>query len=177
MAARGGREEIWREQAVAVADPEQPGVAMPRSLLHEVFQHAIECYPEEACGLLLGPAAAEPQTIERCTNVQRRRKLSGDSELDAGHGYWIDETELLRAIQRAEREGTEIRVIYHSHVDTGAYFSRADLEGAIGPHGEPNYPGAIQLVLSVHDDGVRDAAAFIWTDGRFVGRVLQETGR
>lgn len=176
MAPRGGREERWREQAVAVVDPEQSAVALPRALLHEVFQHAIECYPEEACGLLLGPPGSEPETIERCTNVQTRRKLRGESDLDAHEGYWIDEGELLRAIKRAEREGREIRVIYHSHVDAGAYFSRADMEGALGPHGQPNYPGAIQLVLSVHEDGVRDAVAFVWTDERFVGRALQETG-
>ena len=176
MAARGGREDLWREQAVAVVDPERPAVALPRALLHEVFQHARECYPEEACGLLLGPPSAEPETIERCTNVQTRRKLRGESDLDAQHGYWIDESELLRAIKRSEREGNEIRAIYHSHIDTGAYFSRADLEGALGPLGQPSYPLAIQLVISVHEDGVRDAAAFVWTDGRFVGRALQETG-
>ena len=99
--------EDWRERAAAVVDPALPGVPVPRELIHELFQHARECYPEEACGLLVGPRGGPPVRIERCTNVQTRRKLQGESQLDARHGYWMDERELLRALQTTEQEGHE----------------------------------------------------------------------
>ena len=158
------------------AEPGAGAIALPGTLLHEVFQHARECYPEEACGLLLGPSGARPVRIERCTNVQNNRKLSGQSDLDARHGYWIDEGELMRCLKRAEREGHEILVIYHSHVDTGAYFSATDAEQALGPDGRPLYPGVLQLVVGVDEHGVREAAGFTWSaeQSRFVGHAIRE---
>ncbi len=155
---------------------EGPAIPLPSALLHEVFQHARECYPEEACGLLLGPPGATPVRIERCTNVQNNRKQAGKSELDARHGYWIDEGELMRCLKQAEREGHEIRIIYHSHVDTGAYFSATDVEQALGPDDQPLYPGVLQLVVGVDESGVREVAGFTWSaeQSRFVGHAIQE---
>src|SRR5262245_23926261 len=45
-------------RAAAVLDPALPPVALPRGLVLEAFAHARECYPEECCGLLIGPAGA-----------------------------------------------------------------------------------------------------------------------
>lgn len=175
----GGEGEAprWQERAAAVVEQGQPPVRLPAPLLHEIYQHAIECYPEEACGLLLGPPASPPLRVERCTNVQNRRKAEGLSELDARHGYWIDERELLLALREADDLGHELRLIYHSHVDTAAYFSHADLESAVGPNGTPLYPGVGQLVVSVYEDGVRDTACFVWDEERtaFVGRGIEQT--
>ena len=39
-------------------------------------------------------------------------------------------------------------VIYHSHVDAGAYFSETDRRQAL-VGGEPAYPGAVYVVTSV----------------------------
>lgn len=169
-----GRE--WLERAAAVADPERPPAELPSVLVHEIFLHSRECYPEEACGLLLGPPGGPPTRIERCTNVQTRRKLDGLSELDARHGYWIDERELLRALRRAEEEGSSLLVIYHSHVDTEAYFSETDRDAALGPDGRPLWPGVAQLVLSVYEDGVRDMACFVWAEDvrGFVGQAVRQ---
>ena len=165
----------WRERAAAWVDGTQDPVVLPAELLHDVLQHAREAYPEEACGLLLGPPDGPLFEVVRCTNVQTRRKLAGQSELDARDGYWIDEQQLLRTQQRADREGLEIRIVYHSHCDAGAYFSHADRDGALGPTGEPLYPGVTQLVLAVYESGVRDLAAYTWCarDGRFVGHAVE----
>lgn len=167
-----------RTRAAAVVDPTLAAVPLSSEIVHEVFQHARECYPEEACGLLLGPPGGPPLRIERCTNVQSRRKLSGESELDARHGYWMDEKELVRALRRADEEGNTLLIIYHSHVDAEAYFSHADLVSALGPDGTPLYPGVGQLVLSVYDDGVRDAGCFLWSEeaGGYSGHAVQQVG-
>ena len=64
-------------------------------------------------------------------------------------------------------------VIYHSHVDTAAYLSHTDLEGALGPDGQPLYPGRAQLVVSVQESGVLGAALFEWDEATraFRGRA------
>jgi hypothetical protein len=54
-------------------------------------------------------------------------------------------------------------VIYHSHVDAGAYFSPTDRQQAlIG--GEPTYPGATYLVTSVMGGQVDAVAGFRWNE-------------
>ena len=160
----------------AAAKPEQGAAVFRRSLLAEVFAHARECYPEECCGLMLGPPGAEPRQVVRCTNVQNVRLAKGESELDASQGFWIDEQELERALRAAEERGEELRVVYHSHVDTGAYLSHTDLEAALGPEGTPLWAGVGQLVVSVAESGVREAALFEWDEARgaYVGRLARE---
>lgn len=165
----------WRERAAAVRDPALPPVRVRRDLLNDLYEHARECYREECCGLMLGPRAGVPDRVVRCTNVQSRRLARGESHLDAGHGFYIDERELLRAQESADREGLEILAIYHSHPDTEAYLSKTDLECALGPAGRPLYPGAAQLVLSVRDGIVGDAVWFEWSERqlRYVGRGVE----
>ena len=166
----------WRERAAAVLEGGQAPVRLPSGLLLEIYQHARECYPEECCGLLLGPAGAEPRTIVRCSNTQSQRKARGESDLDATKAFWIDAHELLHALRGADDRGEEIRVIYHSHVDTEAYLSHTDLQGAIGPGGTPHFPDAAQLVVSVSEGGVRGAVCFVWNArlARFVGRPIEQ---
>ena len=53
-------------------------------------------------------------------------------------------------------------MIYHSHVDAGAYFSPTDRQQAqIG--GEPTYPSASYLVTSVMAGRAEAVAAFRWS--------------
>lgn len=154
--------EDWRERAAAVCDAAADPAQLPRELLLEVFQHARECYPEECCGLLTGTDSDGPLHVVRCANVQSKRLARGESNLDATLAFWIDEQELLHALRSAESSGERLLVIYHSHVDTAAYLSHTDVAGALGPEGEPLYPGVAQLVVSVHDAGVGEAALFEW---------------
>ena len=157
-------------------DPTLPAVAIPGSVLHELYRHARETFPEECCGLMLGPPGVEPRQVVRCTNVQNVRLAKGESKLNASQGFWIDEQELERALRSAEARGEELRVVYHSHVDTGAYLSHTDLEAALGPQGTPLWSGVGQLVVSVSENGVREAALFEWDAEReaYVGRLARE---
>lgn len=167
--------ESWRERAAAVADPDAEPAALPRALLLEVFQHARECYPEECCGLLTGTDSDGPLHVVRCANVQSKRAARGESNLDATRAFWIDEQELLHALRNAESSGERLLAVYHSHVDTAAYLSHTDVSGALGPDGRPLYPGSAQLVVSVDDSGVGEAALFEWdADARvFRGRSVR----
>jgi proteasome lid subunit RPN8/RPN11 len=77
---------------------------------------------------------------------------------------------LLHALRAADSSGEKLLVIYHSHVDTAAYLSHTDLAGALDPDGEPLYPGSAQLVVSVHESGVGEAALFVWDSAERVFR-------
>ena len=57
---------------------------------------------------------------------------------DARTAYYIDPADLLR-IGRLEGEGFAVAVIYHSHIDAGAYFSETDRRNAMLGD-EPSYP-------------------------------------
>jgi proteasome lid subunit RPN8/RPN11 len=161
--------------AAAFRDPERVPMPLSADLVMEILGHARECYPEECCGVLLGAAGGSPRQAVRLTNVQSLRHSRGESELDAGHGFWMDETELLATLRDAERRGQELMAVYHSHIDTEAYLSHADLAGALSPDGRPLYPGAAQIVVSVWEGVAREMSWFEWDEGSatFVGRAVQ----
>ena len=58
-----------------------------------------------------------------------------------------------------------MRVIYHSHVDAGAYFSETDRRNAL-VDGQPAYPGTTYVVIEVREGRAQDARAFRWDDPR-----------
>ena len=70
--------------------------------------------------------------------------------------------ELHAALERAEAPGCRLLAFYHSHPDHAAYFSEEDVVQAT-PFGEPSYPEAFQVVVSVFDGRVREAKAFSWS--------------
>lgn len=173
---RGGESEgSWRDRAASHIDECLAPALLPATVLDQVFAHSRECYPEECCGILTGPTGGRPIEVVRCTNLQNVRYSRGESELDARHGFFMDERELYRACRGAEERGYAVLVIYHSHVDTEAYFSKQDVDGALGPDGEPLWPGARQLVVSVHEGEVQRAGLFEWesSDGTYVGRLVR----
>jgi proteasome lid subunit RPN8/RPN11 len=54
-----------------------------------------------------------------------------------------------------------VAVIYHSHIDAGAYFSETDRRQAV-IGGQPAYPAAVYVVTSVVAGRVEAVAAFRW---------------
>jgi len=131
----------------------------------ETIQHqAVEEYPEESCGVILARGAE--RRLLRCRNVQNELHAR-DPERNprtARTAYHIDPQDLLR-IGRLESEGFGVAVIYHSHVDAGAYFSETDRRQAlIGD--EPAYPGATYLVTAVITGRAEATTAFRWDPAR-----------
>src|SRR5687767_817463 len=70
----------------------------------------------------------------------------------------MDPIDALR-LNRLVDEGFEFAVIYHSHPNAGAYFSETDRGQAL-IRGEPAYPGAAYVVVSVIGREVKSLAAF-----------------
>jgi proteasome lid subunit RPN8/RPN11 len=176
--ASGGRngQEDWWVRAASRVEPELPALELPRALILELYGHARECYPEECCGLVVGRESHTDWRAVRCSNVQNARKAQGESELAAGEAFWIDEGELLAALRAAEAAGESMQAIYHSHADTAAYLSHIDVRNATGATGRPLWPGLAHVVVSVFEDGAREAGWFEWDEvaGRFRGRRIRE---
>jgi len=130
--------------------------------LEAIRRQAVEEYPRESCGVIL--EQGQLRRLVRCRNVQDELHAKDPQRhpRDARTAYFIDPKDLLR-IGRLEGEGYSIAVIYHSHVDAGAYFSPTDRQQAlIG--GEPTYPGATYLVTSVMGGQVDAVAGFRWNE-------------
>jgi proteasome lid subunit RPN8/RPN11 len=132
--------------------------------LEALRTQAVEEYPEESCGVIV--ARGDERRLLRCRNVQNEMHTR-DPERNprtARTAYHIDPQDLLR-IGRLESEGFRVAVIYHSHVDAGAYFSETDRRQALMA-GEPTYPGTIYLVTSVVQGKAEATTAFQWDETR-----------
>jgi proteasome lid subunit RPN8/RPN11 len=86
--------------------------------------HALRGLPEEACGLVAGPAgSAHASAFYPCRNLANSSKL-----------YTIDPKDHLRADRDAEDRGLEILGVVHSHTHTDAYPSPTDVNQAPDPN-------------------------------------------
>jgi proteasome lid subunit RPN8/RPN11 len=140
---------------------------IPASLLHTVYNDAQRCYPEEACGLLIGPrAGAHCDEARPCEN-QQNRLHEADPEShprDARTAYALGVRD-LRLLDASLGSDRPVKVIYHSHVDVGAYFSDEDRRAATYD-GELIYP-VDYLVVDCAKEGVRGAKLFRFRAGAF----------
>lgn len=106
------------------------GLAIDASVIADVEAHARAEYPSEACGFLSGPAAT-PGLIDagqRETNeADKYHALDPERFPRTSKMYFkINELRAARAFDAGEKSGRPIKVIYHSHCDAGAYFSKED---------------------------------------------------
>lgn len=98
-------------------------LTIPREAIAAMGEHAIACYPEEMCGLLIGaPGSHEVVRFVPTTNVAHSAVV-----------YTIDPKEHLRAELAAEAEGLEVIGCAHSHTHTEAYPSATDVAQAPDP--------------------------------------------
>ncbi|MEK7307914.1 MAG: Mov34/MPN/PAD-1 family protein, partial [Nitrospirota bacterium] len=118
-------------------------------------------YPEECCGIVTG--GEQSQTVHFCRNIQNSLHAE-DPEAhprDARTAYAIDRKELKGVVSLAEKNNEKVIVFYHSHTDLDAYFSEIDNE-AQTVFGEPEFPDALQLVISVKAGEIKDLKGFKW---------------
>ncbi len=135
---------------------------------------AAEEYPAESCGVIV--RRDDERRLVRCRNIQNELHARDPERhpRDARTAYYIDPADLLR-IGRMEGEGFSVAVIYHSHIDAGAYFSETDKRNALVGDA-PAYPDAVYLVTSVMSGRLEDTAAFRWDPTRrdFVGVNMED---
>ena len=137
--------------------------------------HARAAYPEECCGVIVGPspggeANGDPRRLRVCLlrNLQNEMHAKDPQSYPrtARRAFLIDPFELERILREAKSRGEVLRGIFHSHPDEEAYFSQEDRDAAV-PFGDvPSYPEAAHVVLSVREGQVKGAKVFRWDPAR-----------
>jgi proteasome lid subunit RPN8/RPN11 len=153
-------------------------LVISKSVLDQVSDEARRAYArdEESCGFLVGPAG-EGRRIDGIVPMVNRanalHRLDPEQYPRTGRTYFdIDSMKFEGAIRRGEAEGRPVKVLYHSHLDVGAYFSATDAEVAKMGQGEPPWDLAY-LVTSVRGGQVDDRKLFVWDP---VQTAFVETG-
>jgi len=143
-------------------------LTITRAALDRVFDEARAAYArdEESCGLLVGPAE-DPLALDAAVPMENRanklHKLDPETYPRTGHEYFdIDPMKFEREIKQREQIGAPVKVLYHSHLDVGAYFSDTDAAAATMGGDEPAYDLAY-LVTSVRAGVVDDHKLFVWS--------------
>jgi [CysO sulfur-carrier protein]-S-L-cysteine hydrolase len=154
-----------------------------RSVLDRVFDEARAAYArdEESCGLLVGPARF-PLVVDGIFPMENRaNKLHAkDPETypRTGRTYFdLNPMVFEREVREREARGEPVKVLYHSHLDVGAYFSDTDAAAATMGGPEPAYDLAY-LVTSVVKGEIKDHKLFVWDEGAraFVTSGLEVVG-
>ena len=86
-------------------------------LVEEIVAHARRDHPDEACGVIAGPAGSDrPERFIPMLNAARSPTF-----------YEFDSGDLLRLYRDMDSRDEVPVVIYHSHTATEAYPSRTDI--------------------------------------------------
>ena len=78
---------------------------------------------------------------------------------DARRAYCLSTTD-VSALQRSLLSRTPAKIVYHSHIDVGAYFSMADQQGALCNE-EPAFP-VEYVVIDIQDGRTCTAKQYAW---------------
>jgi proteasome lid subunit RPN8/RPN11 len=113
--------------------------------LADIRAHGAEGYPNEICGIMVGPRGEG-----RVTEVRRARNIIVDRSRDR---YEIDPRDHIRIQREADADGLDIVGYYHSHPDHPAQASRFDTERA--------WAGYVYLIVSVENGKPVDANGFV----------------
>ena len=119
-----------------------------RDLVDAVVAHARRDHPDEACGVIAGPAGEDrPERLIEMANSERSPTF-----------YRFDSMEQLRVWRGMDAAGEEPVVIYHSHTATEAYPSRTDVSIA-------QEPGAHYVLVSTRDPDEHEFRSYRIVDG------------
>ena len=121
---------------------------IPAAMIDEIVAHAREDHPDEACGIIAGPAGSDTATrVVRMLNAERSPTF-----------YRFDSGEQLRLYRQLDAADEEVIVVYHSHTGTEAYPSRTDISYA----GEPQ---AHYLLVSTREPDTEEIRSYRIRDG------------
>ena len=116
-----------------------------QAALDAIRAHGAEGYPNEICGVMVGP-----QGDASVTEVRRARNMIVERSQDR---YEIDPRDHIRIQRDADAAGLDIVGYYHSHPDHPAQASRFDTERA--------WAGYVYLIVSIQGGEAVDANAFV----------------
>lgn len=134
---------------------------LDRHIIKHIYKHALDEYPLECCGIIT--VSGNGQTVHLCRNIQDSLHKDDPARYprDARTAYMIDRSEFDRIVSTAIENGGKILAFYHSHPEHEAYFSEED-HAAQTVFGEPEFPDALHVVVSVMNRTVADMRCFKW---------------
>jgi [CysO sulfur-carrier protein]-S-L-cysteine hydrolase len=133
------------------------------AIWNEISRHAQDTFPEECCGVIFSNGTMD--RVQRLRNIQNQLHALDPQTYPrtALIAYAMNPKELEAVIDAAQEHGAKLKAFYHSHPNHDAYFSEEDKAFA-SPFGEPTFPGAVQLVVSIYDRTVKRICAFAWSE-------------
>lgn len=127
-----------------------------QEIVDEIVAHARRDHPDEACGVVAGPAGTDqPLRFIPMVNAARSPTF-----------YEFDSLDLLRLYRELAANDEDPVVIYHSHTATEAYPSRTDVAYA----SEPN---AHYVLVSTRETGT-EQGSYEFRSYRIVDGVVTE---
>lgn len=107
---------------------------LTRAQYETVLNHCFDGFPDEACGLLVGPLGTPGVDDGRAVPTGEIREVFPCRNADqSARTYTVDSRDMLRTMRDAEDHGDEIVGVWHSHTHTDAYPSATDVRQAVDP--------------------------------------------
>jgi len=123
-------------------------LTLDRATYDAIVAHARRDHPDEACGLVAGPAGSDSAVrFVPMANAERSPTF-----------YRFDPMEQLQVWREMDDRDEEPVVIYHSHTATAAYPSRTDIALAAEP-------AAHYVLVSTRDPDEVELASYRIVDG------------
>jgi [CysO sulfur-carrier protein]-S-L-cysteine hydrolase len=124
-------------------------LTIAKRTVDEIVAHARRDHPDEACGVVAGPAGSDrPERFVPMVNAAMSPTF-----------YEFDSGDLLRLYRDMDARDEEPVVIYHSHTATEAYPSRTDVSYA-------SEPGAHYLLVSTREPDIDEVRSYRIVEGQ-----------
>ena len=134
-------------------------LTISRELHGKILEHARKDHPDEACGVIAGPAGSDtPVRFIAMENAERSPTF-----------YRFDSKEQLRVWRAMDDNDEEAVVIYHSHTATQAYPSRTDISYA-------SEPQAHYVLVSTRSDAETEFRSYRITEGEVSEEPVEVAG-
>ena len=128
-----------------------------QGLVANLLAHARSDHPDEACGVIAGPAGSDrPTRFIPMVNAARSPTF-----------YEFDSADLLKLYRELDSNDEDPVVIYHSHTSTEAYPSRTDIAYA-------SEPFAHYVLVSTRETGTEDGPYELRSFRIVDGKVTEE---
>lgn len=119
---------------------------LPKTMIHEMINHAEAEAPNECCGLLSGKEGRVSE-VYKIANLPADSPAIADLKVppDRRFRYVMDPQEQLRAFKEMRKNRTDLLAIYHSHPHSPAYPSATDVRLAF-------YTDVYYLIISLEKE-------------------------
>jgi proteasome lid subunit RPN8/RPN11 len=123
-------------------------LVIARETYDAIVAHARRDHPDEACGVVAGPAGSDrPERFIPMVNAARSPTF-----------YEFDTHDLLAPYREMDDRDEEPVIVYHSHTATEAYPSRTDISYA-------SEPGAHYVLVSTREPDTVEFRSYRIVDG------------